>query len=126
MHAVTSSPENHHGTVLISLLKPIKAKPTCGGASWEAATGPNKHVVHDQTIPPPGFKLPHRQWTALNRLYTGQGLCGSTLHRWWMRSDALCDCGGIQTMEHITLHCPLQKLSGGFLALHQLTPKAAT
>jgi len=48
-------------------------------ASWEAATAPIKHIVHDRTIPPPGFILPHRQWTALNRFHTGQGLCGSAV-----------------------------------------------
>ena len=31
--------------------------------SWEAATAPNKHIVHDSAIAPPGFTLPHRQWT---------------------------------------------------------------
>ena len=75
-------------------------------ASLEAAMAPNKHIVHYPTIPPPGFTLPHRQWIALNRLLIGQGLCGSTLHRWRMRSDALCDCGGVQMMVHIMSHCP--------------------
>ena len=47
---------------------------------WEATTAPNKHIVHDLTIPPTGFTLSHRQWTALKRLHTGQGLCSSTLY----------------------------------------------
>ena len=96
---------------------------------WRAsltATAPNKHIVLDPTIPPPGFTLPRRQWTALDRLCTAQGICGGTLYRWRMRADAICDCERVKTMGHITSHYPLQKLSGGLLSLHQLTPQAAT
>ena len=60
-------------------------------ASWEAAIAPNKHIVHDPTIIPPGFTLLCQQGTALNRLHIGQGHCGCTLNRWRMRLDVICD-----------------------------------
>ena len=41
----------------------------------------------DPTICPPGFNLPRRLWSTLNRLRAGQGRCAANLVRWHQASD---------------------------------------
>jgi len=61
----------------------------------------------DPTIRQPGFSLPRRSWSTLNRFRTGQGPCAANLHKWHLASSAKCQCGEIQTMHHIMEACPL-------------------
>jgi len=65
------------------------------------------------------FDLPRHSWTLLNRFRTGQGPCRAKMHKWGLASSPLCDCGEQQTMEHIVDLCPLTKLDGGLLSLHE-------
>ena len=41
------------------------------------------------------------------------------MHKWGLASSPLCDCGEQQTIEHIVDSCPLTKLDGGLLSLHE-------
>jgi len=44
---------------------------------WQSATVINSSLAHDPTVRPPGFHLPRRQWSLLNRFRTGQGHRGT-------------------------------------------------
>ena len=86
---------------------------------WLSAAVVNSHLVCDPTIQQSGFDLPRHSWTLLNRFRTGQDPCRAKMHKWDLASSPLCDCGEQQTMEHIVDLCPLTKLDGGLLSLHE-------
>jgi len=75
--------------------------------------------VVDPTIRLPSFDLHRRQWSLLNRFWTGQGHCNACHKKWGFIDNELCDCGEIQTMSHIVNSCPLTKFDGGLLRLHE-------
>lgn len=80
--------------------------------------------VTNHTSQQPGFHLPRRQWTALNRLRTGHGCCGDMLHKWGMRDDPQCDCGHPkQTMQHILRDCPIRAYPGTIDSAASLSPE---
>ena len=79
----------------------------------------NSTLVVDPTIRLPGFDLHRRQWSLLNRFRTGQGHCNACHEKWGFTDNELCDCGEIQTMSHIVNSCPLTKIDGGLLRLHE-------
>jgi hypothetical protein len=85
---------------------------------WMLASGVNSILVEDPTIRQPGFDLPRRQWSLLNRFRTAQGHCGACLKKWSLQDNDLCACGEIQTMSHIVDNCPQTKLDGGLRQLH--------
>ena len=85
---------------------------------WLSAPVVNQSLVDDPTIRQPGFDCPRDVWTLLNRFRTGQGPCRAILHKWGLGSSAECECGQIQSMEHIVNVCPRSKFSGGLRALH--------
>ena len=93
---------------------------------WESALVVNHSLVSDPAIRQPGFDLPRRQWSLLNRFRTAQGKCRACLKRWGQATSDLCDCGEIQTMSHIVNTCPLTKFEGGLEALHEAGGDAAT
>ena len=94
---------------------------------WESAPVVNKTLVSDPTIRQPGFNLPRRSWSTLNRFRTGQGLCAANLHRWHLIDSDKCQCGQPQTMLHIVESCPLTQLSdGGLQRLHSADDIAVT
>jgi len=86
--------------------------------SWKLAPVVNVHLVDDLTIWQPGFTLPRRQWSRLNRFRTGQGHCGAYIKPWHLTDTDLCFCGETQTMSHIVESCPLTKLNSGLSQLH--------
>ena len=86
---------------------------------WQSATVVNSTLVVDPTIRLPGFDLHRRQWSLLNRLWTGQGHCNACHKKWGFTDNELCDCGEIQTMSHIVNSCSLTKFDGGLLRLHE-------
>lgn len=72
---------------------------------------------------PPGFDLPRRTWTALNRIRTGHGNCRDSRHRWNMAPSAECDCGAErQTVHHIVTECPLRRYTGNIIDFALATP----
>lgn len=86
--------------------------------SWETASAINSSLVTDPTIRPPGFDLPRREWSLLNRFRTAQGHCHACRKTWRLTEDDRCQCGEVQTMSHIVETCPLTKLEGGLIHLH--------
>jgi len=76
-------------------------------------------LVRDPAIRQPGFDLPRRQWSLLNRFCTGQGQCRACLKRWGQASSDLCECGKTQMMFHIVDACPLMRFEGGLQALRE-------
>lgn len=64
------------------------------------------------TQKPPGFDLPRRTWTTLNRIRTQHGRCAYLLHKWGKQPSPYCDCGEHQTIKHITEECPTRSYSG--------------
>ena len=92
---------------------------------WLSALVVNNALVADPAIQQPGFDLPRRQWSLLNRFRTGQGHCQSNLQGWGLAASDLCDCGQIQTMTHIVETCPMTRLEGGLHALHTADKNAS-
>jgi len=84
---------------------------------WQTASVVNNSLVSDPTIQLPGFDLPRRQWSMLNRFRTDQGHCRACHKRWGLASSDLCDCGEVQTMSHIVNTCPRTKFDGGLQGL---------
>lgn len=76
----------------------------------------NNPIMKDMpciTETPPGFNLPRRTWTTLNRIRTGHGNCADFHHKWNRIPSAECECGAEkQTIHHITSECPLRKYEG--------------
>jgi len=63
--------------------------------------------------------LPRTAWVRLNRLRTGVGRFRSMLAQMGMVTSATCECGAEeQTVDHVVLHCPIQRTPRG---LHRLT-----
>ena len=77
----------------------------------------NNSLASDPATQLPGFDLPRRQWSAVNRFRTDQGHCRACHKRWGLTDSDLCDCGEVQTMSHIVNTCHLTKFDGG---LHEL------
>ena len=92
---------------------------------WATVDVPNKVLVADPNQALPGETLPRGQWVLLNRLRCRTGPCRSTLHKWGLRNSPLCDCGELQTMEHISDECRLTKFAGGIAALHEADETAS-
>lgn len=60
-------------------------------------------------------------WIRLNRFRTGQGCRAFLMHRWNFTESSLCQCGEIQTMNHILQDCNIYKFSGDIFELNDLT-----
>jgi len=86
---------------------------------WQLAMVFNHDLVVDPAIRLPGFELPRREWSTLNRFRTGQGRCAACLKRWALTDSDLCACGSTQTMMHIVNDCSLSHLNGGMKSLHK-------
>lgn len=75
------------------------------------------------TETPPGFDLPRKSWSTLNRIRTGHGVCADSLYKWKMRTSAECDCGAEkQTIQHMIAECPRRKYDGDPLDFASATP----
>ena len=68
---------------------------------WQRVKIKNWSLIEDPTRRVPGFELRRRQWTTLNRLRTGFGRCKEQLKKWGYSEDDGCECGQIQSMEHL-------------------------
>ena len=93
---------------------------------WDSINVTNKFLVDDPTARPPGFTLPRKKWSTLNRFRTGQGRSGHLMQKWGYVDDPQCPCGQIQTMQHIIEDCPSYSLRGGLIQLHSLSESAET
>jgi len=84
----------------------------------ESASVVNHGLVPDPTIRQPGFNLPRRSWSLLNRFQTGHGQCRANLFKWGLCTSDLCKCGQPQAMTHIVDSCAEFSLDGGLPRLH--------
>lgn len=91
---------------------------------WELSETRNKTLVPDPTIKVPGWDLTRAQWTALNCIRTEQGRCNYLLLKWEMADSPLCECGEIQSINHIVQSCPNMKFEGELVQLHEGSPIA--
>ena len=67
---------------------------------------------------PIGMSLTRTAWVKLNRLRTGVGRFGLSMHKWGLASLAKCECGGSeQTADHIILTCPIHRAPRGIMGL---------
>ena len=65
-----------------------------------------------------GMSLTRTAWVKLNRLRTGIGRFGSSMHEWGHASSAKCECGASeQTAKHIILTCPIHRPPRGIMGL---------
>jgi len=85
---------------------------------WSTTEVINHSLIAVPSVCPPGFDLPRRMWSTLNRFRTGQGRCAASLVKWGQATDPNCSCGAIQTMTHIVNDCPMTRFNGGLPALH--------
>jgi len=92
---------------------------------WKLVESRNKTLVTDPTIKVPGWELTGARWTALNRIRTEQGRCNYLLHKWGMADSPLCECGDIQSINHIVQSYPTMKFEGGLVQLHEGGPAVA-
>ncbi len=85
---------------------------------WAATDVVNHSLIAEPSVCPPGFDLPRRHWSMLNRFRMGQGRCAVNLVRWGQATNPNCNCGEPETMQHIVNKCPLTHFNGGLEALH--------
>ena len=63
-------------------------------------------------------------WVKFNRLRTGVGRFGSSIHKWNQVSSEKCEYGASkQTADHIILTCPLHRAHRGIICLTVLDDK---
>jgi len=55
----------------------------------------------------PGFDLPRKLWSTLNRIRTDLGKSKSLLHKWGMEQSPLCYCRIEKTIKHTVKGCPI-------------------
>jgi len=83
-----------------------------------------KALVSDPTVRQPGFELPRRTWSLLNRFRTNTGLRAANLQKWCLTSDK-CQCGERRTMIHIVESYPRTKfIDQGLILLHKADDNA--
>ena len=87
---------------------------------WSSSNTTNSFLVDDPTSMLPGFSLHRKEWVKLNRLRSGQGRCNYLLHKWNISPSPLCNCGEVQTTNHIVNDCPIYSYDGGLAALHRV------
>lgn len=53
-----------------------------------------------------GTDLRRKEWCSLNRARCKVGQTRAAMTRWGYADDPHCDCGGVQTVDHILTQCP--------------------
>jgi len=80
---------------------------------WEDSGVPNSTSIAYPMTRVPGFNLPRRMWTALNRAGTNQDRSNSLLYEWVVTDSPLCACGAEQIINDISLKSALILSSTG-------------
>jgi len=92
---------------------------------WNNLILENADLVINPTQSLEGFKLPRQEWVSLNRIRTGHGRCGYSMHQWKLRDNSACDCGNAtQTIQHIMSNCPKRKFESKMSDFFRLTSEA--
>ena len=68
------------------------------------------HYCYRPSIQQPGLNVPHRIWSLLNRIRTGQGPCHANLHKSGLAQSPSCDCGQRQIVNHVVDNVPVNKI----------------
>ena len=64
------------------------------------------------------MSLTRTAWVKLNRLRTGVGRFGSSMHKWGLASSAKCECGASeQTVDYVILTFPIHRAPQGIMGL---------
>lgn len=88
---------------------------------WSTKKPYNNELVEDPNLKLPGFNLPRRECSRLNRFRCGQGRSNHLMKKWKLTDSELCEADGmIQTMKHLVEECPTYHFSGGMKSLHIL------
>ena len=67
---------------------------------------------------PIGISLTRTAGVKLNRLRTGVGRFGSSMHEWGFAGSVKCECGASEkTAKHIVLTCPIHRALRGIISL---------
>lgn len=90
---------------------------------WEGVNVRNKDLITDPTKEVNGMNLPRKLWLRLNRIRTGHGCCAYMLHKWKFIESPLCECGEIQTMDHIVQHCNIHRFTGDIQEINSLSER---
>lgn len=92
---------------------------------WITRAPDNCYDPTKVTQKPPGFDLPRRTWTALNRIRTNHGRCADSMYKWGRVPSPECDCGtGNQSIRHIVEACPSRSYPGPLTDFMDATQKA--
>lgn len=92
---------------------------------WLEKTTPESQNMPCIKQRPPGFDLPRKVWTQLNRARTNHGRCADFLYKWGKLSNPSCDCGEErQTVQHIVRECNLRAYAGDPMDLLMATDTA--
>ncbi len=90
-------------------------------SEWNAYNISNKNLITDPSNKVPGFDLPRKTWSILNRIRTGHGRCNSMLFRWNSVESPSCECGEAEeTIEHLINNCPIYKFQDGLENIHKV------
>ena len=87
--------------------------------AWQENKIKNGHLIENPSQRLFGMNLNRKGWSTLNRFRTGHGRCREMEHKWGRRENSLCDCGEVQTMNHLVKECRLGHCPGGLEALNQ-------
>lgn len=89
---------------------------------WNACIITNKDLIKDPANRVPGFDLPRKIWSVLNRIRTGHGRCNSMLFKWNSVDSPNCECGEVEeTIDHLVTRCPIYKFQDGMTAVHNVS-----
>ena len=77
------------------------------------------HYCYRPYYPTARFRSPSSYTVSDNRFRAGQGPCRANLHKWGLAQSPSCDCGQLQTTNHIVDTCPLTKFEGGLDLLYE-------
>lgn len=56
---------------------------------WSQENPDSNNLIDDPSSKVPGFDLPRKQWSMINRFRTGHGRCGYVMHKWRATDDAV-------------------------------------
>lgn len=100
------------------LILPVEALSITWKTRWKNSGERGVTLIENPETRIPGFDLPRKLWSTLNRIRTEQGRSKSLLHTWGMEQSPFCPCGIEQTIKHIVEECPITKFEGGIPKLH--------
>lgn len=91
--------------------------------------GKNGGMNHQRLIPDPtvevkGLNLPRKIWLRLNRIRTGHGCCADLLNEWGLSDSPMCECGEVQTMQHLVQSCRIHRFEGGIEEINDISADA--